>query len=175
VLGLRETPGERARVDCQAADTLGSGGLNRQRKHAANEHQLGIQQDKLCFREEMQIVALARRLGVLAHDTPDGDGSLVNPNQRDEFAFASEELLQWTRPGVGNEFQIVGTENSGNKFGRTQIETGFFFEEGRIRPRRYFTGSGGTTRGHQKQQEKKDGAKQQGCGNANHEPTAFAT
>ena len=66
MLGLRETPGERARVDCQAADPLGSGGLNRQKKHAANEHQLGIYQDKFCFRREMQIVALTRRLGVLA-------------------------------------------------------------------------------------------------------------
>ena len=175
VLGLRETPGERTGVGGQAAHTLWSRGLNRQKKHAANEHQLGIQQDKFCFCREMQIVALTGRCGVFAHDAPDGDGSLVNPNESDEFAFPTEELLQLTGPGVGNEFPIVGTENSGNKFGRTQIETGLFFEEGRIRPRRYFTGNGGTARGHEKQQEKKDGAEEQGCRNANHEPAAFAT
>jgi len=175
LLGLCETPGERARVDCQAADTLGSGGLNRQKKHAANEHQLGIQKYKFCFRREMQIVALTGGLGVFAHNAADGDGSLVNPNQRDEFAFPAEEFLQLTRPGVGNEFPIVRTEYSGNKFGRTQIETGLFFEEGRIRPRRYFTGNGGTARGHKKQQKKKYGAEQQCRGNADHEPTALAT
>ena len=175
LLGLRETPGKRARVDCQATDTLGSSGLNRQKKHAADEHQLGIQQDKFCFRREMQIVALTRGLGVFAHDAADGDGSLVNPNQRDEFAFPAEEHLQLTRLRAGNEFPIVGTENSANKFGRTQIETGLFFKGGRIRPRRYFTGNGGTPRGHKKQKEKKYGAEQQGCGNANHEPTALAT
>src|SRR4029077_6630803 len=115
-------------------------------------------------RRDVQIFAAPAGLQVLMHDSADGGGGFLNPQERDGVAFAAEKVLKVWRFESRNKFQIFSLKDSRNEFLRAGFEIFAFMRQQRLVIGKTVTLRQIGAKPHEDQEEKQGADKQSSVG-----------
>jgi len=109
---VAELLGKLLRIQRDSTQFLRPHQPNRNKENSAKETELRVLGKDFRFRRDVQIFAAPAGLQVLMHDSADGGGGFLNPQERDGVAFAAEKVLKVWRFESRNKFQIFSLKDS---------------------------------------------------------------